>query len=167
MTGSSLTFARPSVFDINPRKLDELREKDFEPSVMIDVSSPFFFVAIGRADPCFHFTAQQSESVPSRMRCLELLLTPPPSTAGAYVSVFRAQWSTCPTLPLHIHVANMTRTLDVYSPYPAPSGDHLVQLSDEVITAVPAVTASHPTREGRYAGGNASGKISFYAPPQV
>lgn len=59
----------------------------------------------------------------------------------------------------------MGRKLDIFSPYPEPQGDHLVQLTDESITAVPAVTASHPTRAGRYAGGNASGKISFWAPP--
>ncbi|ORY45028.1 WD40-repeat-containing domain protein [Leucosporidium creatinivorum] len=84
---------------------------------------------------------------------------------GAYVSVFRAHWSTCPTLPLHVIVANMDRTLDVLAPFPSPKGKSVVQLTDEVITAVPAVTASHPTREGRFAGGNSSGKISFYAPP--
>lgn len=59
----------------------------------------------------------------------------------------------------------MDRTLDVLAPYPAPRGQSVVQLTDEVITAVPAVTAAHPTREGRLAGGNSSGKISFYAPP--
>ena len=82
------------------------------------------------------------------------------------MTVFKAQWSLCPTLPSHLHVGNMRRTLDLYAPGPTMKGTSLGRLTDEVITAVPAVTAAHPVRECRYAGANASGKVSFYAPPR-
>lgn len=54
---------------------------------------------------------------------------------------------------------NMDRKLDLIS----SSGEMLAQLyDDEFVTAVPAVTASHPTLPDRYYGGTGAGKVSFY-----
>lgn len=167
-------FSRLSVFDINPRQLGQYVGKDLVPSLKM---------AVSRSSPLPLFEKSLSLSLPNSTtaRVCRLLLTlfcfPHADfdlallTAGAYVSVFRAHWSTCPTLPLHVVVANMDRTLDVLGPYHSPRPGKsavqqiVVQLTDDVITAVPAVTATHPTREGRLVGGNSSGKISFYAPP--
>jgi len=53
----------------------------------------------------------------------------------------------------------MHRTVDLYS----PSANKAVRrFESDSLTAVPAVTAAHPTREGRYFGGAASGKVSFW-----
>ncbi|BGP38127.1 hypothetical protein JCM10449v2_002054 [Rhodotorula kratochvilovae] len=85
---------------------------------------------------------------------------------GRYVTVLRAHWTRVPTLPPHLHVGSMDRTLALYSPS-VPSGKGKTALAkvftDEALTAVPAVTAAHPTREGRYYGGAASGKVSLWA----
>jgi hypothetical protein len=59
-----------------------------------------------------------------------------------------------------LHVGNMGRTLDLIS----PDGDCVKYLTNEVITAVPAVTAAHPTLP-KYFGGAASGKISYWTTP--
>lgn len=81
---------------------------------------------------------------------------------GRYVTVLRARWSTIPSLPPHLHIGSMERSVDLYS----PDGTSIARLYDpDYITAVPAVTACHPTRPDRYYGGSASGKISFWAPP--
>jgi len=98
-----------------------------------------------------------------------LLILPPSVVAGgAYLSVFRAQWSTSPSLPLHAVVPNMERGIDVYAPYPSlkyqPRVPAAVKLEAEVVKAVPAVVAVHPTREARFAGGDAFGKISLFTP---
>lgn len=53
----------------------------------------------------------------------------------------------------------MKRLVDVY----ALDGTLMGGLTDESITAVPAITASHPAVAGKYFGGNSSGKVSFYA----
>ncbi|GAA5970067.1 hypothetical protein JCM11641_000252 [Rhodosporidiobolus odoratus] len=80
---------------------------------------------------------------------------------GAYVTVIRAKWSTVPALPPHLHVGDMSRVLDLYS----PDGARVKTFTSEAITAVPAVSASHPTLAGRYYGGAASGKVSFWTTP--
>lgn len=78
------------------------------------------------------------------------------------MTVLRARWSTVPSLPPHVHIGSMERSVDLYS----PDGTSIAHLYDpDYITAVPAVTACHPTRPDRYYGGSASGKISFWAPP--
>lgn len=79
---------------------------------------------------------------------------------GRYVSVFKAQWSPAPDLEPHFTTGNMKHPLDVIS----GRGKVLAQLTDEHVTAVPAVTASHPVIGGRYYGGTASGKVSIFAP---
>ncbi|GAA5929526.1 hypothetical protein JCM3775_002365 [Rhodotorula graminis] len=78
---------------------------------------------------------------------------------GRYVTVLRAHWSQVPTLPPHLFVGNMHRTVDLYSPAASKA---VRRFDSESLTAVPAVTAAHPTREGRYFGGAASGKVSFW-----
>ncbi|SCV66969.1 BQ2448_5615 [Microbotryum intermedium] len=78
---------------------------------------------------------------------------------GRYVSVFRAQWIHSPLIPSSFTIGNMKRYLDVYS----ADGTNIAHLADEMITAVPAVTAAHPTLgQARLYGGSASGKISFF-----
>jgi hypothetical protein len=85
------------------------------------------------------------------------------STVGRFVTVLRAFWSPhAPSIATpHIHVGNMRRALDLY----LPDGTRVQSYSDEAITAVPAVTACHPTVPGKYFGGSASGKIAYFAEP--
>ncbi|KAL7344078.1 WD40-repeat-containing domain protein [Rhodotorula toruloides] len=74
---------------------------------------------------------------------------------GRYVTVLRAHWSTVPSLPPHLHVGDMRRTIDLIS----PDGVTVKWFHNlDAITAVPAVTAAHPTVAGKYYGGAASGK---------
>ncbi|GAA5904023.1 Cmr1p [Sporobolomyces salmoneus] len=84
---------------------------------------------------------------------------------GRFVTVLRAFWSPlAPSIaPPHIHVGDMRRALDLY----LPDGTMVKSFSDEAITAVPAVTACHPTLPGKYYGGSASGKIAYFAQPLV
>lgn len=57
----------------------------------------------------------------------------------------------------------MTRAAEIF----ASDGTLLRSLYDEEhMTAVPAVTATHPQHVGRLATGNASGKCTFWAPEQ-
>lgn len=78
------------------------------------------------------------------------------------MTVLRAHWSTVPTLPPHLFVGSMERDVQLYS----PDGTSVAKLYDpDYITAVPAVTACHPTRPDRYYGGSASGKVSFWTKP--
>ncbi|GAA6058309.1 hypothetical protein JCM3770_003731 [Rhodotorula araucariae] len=85
---------------------------------------------------------------------------------GRYVTVLRAHWSQVPTLPPHLHVGNMHRTLSLFSPAGTGASEPVKTFEDSALTAVPAVTAAHPTREGRYYGGAASGKVSLWAEPR-
>ncbi|GAA6011581.1 hypothetical protein JCM11491_004695 [Sporobolomyces phaffii] len=82
---------------------------------------------------------------------------------GRFVTVLRAFWSPLPpsVAPPHLHVGNMRRALDLY----LPDGTPVQSYSDEAITAVPAVTACHPTLPGKYYGASASGKIAYFAKP--
>lgn len=75
------------------------------------------------------------------------------------MTVLRAHWSQVPSLPPHLFTGDMHRTVTLYSPGAAKP---VRTFADEALTAVPAVTAAHPTREGRYFGGAASGKVSFW-----
>lgn len=56
------------------------------------------------------------------------------------VSVFKAQWCPAPNQPLHFTVASMDRELELYS----PEGEILAALTGSQVSAVPAITASHP-----------------------
>lgn len=51
----------------------------------------------------------------------------------------------------------MNRFLDIYT----ENGEQLAQLSDDSITAVPAVAQFHPTQDW-VAGGTGSGKLALF-----
>lgn len=83
---------------------------------------------------------------------------------GRYVSVFKAQWSSNKAVVPHWTSGNMRRSIDIY----AYNGSLLAQLYDSsAITAVPAITASHPNRPDRAYGGNGSGKLYVWAPVEL
>lgn len=61
---------------------------------------------------------------------------------GRDVTEFKATWSTCPSQPLHFTIGAMTRELDIFKADLEPLG----QLWEpDANTAIPAVTASHPS----------------------
>ncbi|KAH8106752.1 WD40 repeat-like protein [Cristinia sonorae] len=80
---------------------------------------------------------------------------------GRWLTVFKAQWSPNPDVYPHITVGNMLHSLDIYS----CKGELLASLSDPSrITAVQAVTCSHPSVVERAASGNGSGRCVLWAP---
>ncbi|KZT68200.1 WD40 repeat-like protein [Daedalea quercina L-15889] len=80
---------------------------------------------------------------------------------GRWVTVFRAQWSSNPDYVPHFTVGNMSHSLDIYS----DTGEVVARLADkQKISAVQAVTCSHPNVLERAASGNASGKCFLWAP---
>ncbi|PAV23918.1 WD40 domain containing protein [Pyrrhoderma noxium] len=80
---------------------------------------------------------------------------------GRWVTIFKAQWSPNPDAYPHFTVGNMRHSLDIYG----CKGDLLVRLSDpNKISAVQAVTCSHPNIVERAASGNASGRCVLWAP---
>ncbi|KAK4701556.1 WD repeat-containing protein 76, partial [Phenoliferia sp. Uapishka_3] len=81
---------------------------------------------------------------------------------GRYCSVFKATWVTSPaTVPIFT-IGDMQRVLDVVA---STTGTRLAGLTGEIITSVPAATAAHPITPGKYYGGTAAGKVSFYSNP--
>ncbi|GAK61973.1 WD40 repeat-like protein [Moesziomyces antarcticus] len=82
---------------------------------------------------------------------------------GKWLTMFRAKWNANPTLEPHFSIGSMTRRAEIY----AADGTLLRTLWDEnLVTAVPAVTAMHPTRPARLVTGNASGRCTFWSPDQ-
>ncbi|EPT06091.1 hypothetical protein FOMPIDRAFT_1026938 [Fomitopsis schrenkii] len=80
---------------------------------------------------------------------------------GKWVSVFRAQWSPNPDYYPHFTVGNMNHSLDIYS----GRGELVARLADkQKISAVQAVTCSHPNILERAASGNASGRCVLWGP---
>ncbi|KAF9483761.1 WD40 repeat-like protein [Pholiota conissans] len=80
---------------------------------------------------------------------------------GKWLTILRAQWSPNPDTYPHFTVANMNHSLDIYS----SKGDLITSLSDPtMISAVQAVTCSHPHIIERAASGNASGRCVLWAP---
>ncbi|WVR00348.1 hypothetical protein IAU59_007491 [Kwoniella sp. CBS 9459] len=77
---------------------------------------------------------------------------------GRWLTILRAQWSLNMDYMPHFTVGNMKRSLDVV----AASGEKIVSLWNEAVTAVPAVTASHPSLVDRVVGGNTSGRIQLW-----
>ncbi|KAL7418571.1 hypothetical protein Q5752_007029 [Cryptotrichosporon argae] len=77
---------------------------------------------------------------------------------GRWLTILRAQWSLNMNHVPHFTVGNMKRTLDVV----AATGDKIVSLWADPVTAVPAVTASHPNRVDHVIGGNTSGRIQLW-----
>lgn len=76
---------------------------------------------------------------------------------GRWVTILRAQWQSHPAQYQKLCIGNMRQGIDVFS----DQGDLLAHLTDDRITAVPAVTQFHPT-ENVIASGNASGKICLF-----
>ncbi|KAI0709427.1 WD40 repeat-like protein [Earliella scabrosa] len=82
---------------------------------------------------------------------------------GKWLTILRAQWSQNPDVYPHFTIGNMDHSLDVFS----CKGDHIVKLADKSkITAVQAVTCSHPSIVERVASGNASGRCVLWAPAE-
>ncbi|ODN81496.1 hypothetical protein L202_01918 [Cryptococcus amylolentus CBS 6039] len=79
---------------------------------------------------------------------------------GRWLTILRAQWSASLSAPPHFTVGNMKRTLDVVS---GVSGERVVSLWAEGVTAVPTVTASHPGVVDRVVGGNTSGRVQLWS----
>ncbi|SJL00456.1 related to WD repeat-containing protein CNI03070 [Armillaria ostoyae] len=79
---------------------------------------------------------------------------------GKWLTILRAQWS--PNLDAHPHftIGNMNHSLDIFS----GKGELITRLSDsDRISAVQAVTCSHPKIVARAASGNASGRCVLWA----
>ncbi|ODM22851.1 WD repeat-containing protein [Aspergillus cristatus] len=77
---------------------------------------------------------------------------------GRWVTILRPQWQQNPQSPIQrFCIGNMNRFVDVYS----SSGDQLAQLDGEGITAVPAVSVFHPSKNW-VVGGTASGKVCLW-----
>jgi len=80
---------------------------------------------------------------------------------GRWLTVLKAQWSPNPDHYPHFTVGNMEHSLDIFS----GKGDLLARLADRKrITAVQAVTCSHPSILERAASGNGSGRCVLWAP---
>lgn len=77
---------------------------------------------------------------------------------GRWLTILRANWSLNTEYMPHFTVGNMKRSLDVVS----ASGDKICQLWTDDVTAVPAVTSSHPGRVDHVLGGNTSGRIQLW-----
>lgn len=80
---------------------------------------------------------------------------------GKWVTLLRAQWNPNPDVYPHFTLGNMDRSLDIRS----HKGELIAKLADkDRITAVQAVTCSHPNILERAASGNASGRCILWAP---
>ncbi|KAL1412140.1 hypothetical protein Q8F55_003143 [Vanrija albida] len=77
---------------------------------------------------------------------------------GRWLTILRAQWSLNTDYMPHFTVGNMKRTLDVFT----ATGERVAALWTDGVTAVPAVTASHPNRVDHVVGGNTSGRIQLW-----
>ncbi|KAI6128280.1 WD40-repeat-containing domain protein [Pisolithus thermaeus] len=83
---------------------------------------------------------------------------------GKWLTLLRAVWNPNPDVYPHFTIANMQHSLDIFS----CKGDLVARLSDrERISAVQAVTCSHPNIVERCATGNASGRCVLWAPPNA
>ncbi|KIM87143.1 hypothetical protein PILCRDRAFT_815601 [Piloderma croceum F 1598] len=80
---------------------------------------------------------------------------------GKWLTILRAQWTTNPDTYPHFTIGNMEHSLDIYS----CKGDVIAKLADKTkISAVQAVTCSHPNIVERAVSGNASGRCVLWAP---
>ncbi|KAJ8078833.1 hypothetical protein PM082_013116 [Marasmius tenuissimus] len=80
---------------------------------------------------------------------------------GRWLTVLKAQWNPNPDVYPHFTVGNMQHSLDIFS----CKGELLAKLTDKTkITAVQAVTCSHPNIVERAASGNGSGRCVLWAP---
>lgn len=78
---------------------------------------------------------------------------------GRWVSILKARWQKAPLDGFQkFAIANMKRSIDIFS----ENGDRLVTLSNlDLMTAVPAVIAFHPT-QNCIVGGSSSGKVFLF-----
>lgn len=77
---------------------------------------------------------------------------------GRWVSILKSKWQVEPSDGIQKFViANMNRSLDVYG----QNGDKLISLCAPEVTAIPAVTAVHPTQNW-FVGGTSSGKVYLF-----
>jgi WD40 repeat protein len=80
---------------------------------------------------------------------------------GKWLTLFRARFNANPAVESHFSMGSMVRHAEIWS----DEGTLLKSFYDEdYVTAVPAVTCTHPRRAGRLGTGNASGKCTFWAP---
>ncbi|KAG9057260.1 hypothetical protein FS842_008067 [Serendipita sp. 407] len=83
---------------------------------------------------------------------------------GRWLTVFKAQWSQNPEAYPYFSVGDMKHSLKLF----AADGELLADLRDkEKITAVQAVTATHPAWTNRAGTGNASGKCIFWSGEKI
>ncbi|EPQ58018.1 WD40 repeat-like protein [Gloeophyllum trabeum ATCC 11539] len=81
---------------------------------------------------------------------------------GKWLTILKAQWTPNPDVYPHFTIGNMDHSLDIFS----CKGDVVAKLSDrQRISAVQAVTCSHPSIVERAASGNASGRCVLWALP--
>ncbi|TFK54762.1 WD40 repeat-like protein [Heliocybe sulcata] len=82
---------------------------------------------------------------------------------GKWLTILKAQWTPNPDVYPHFTIGNMDHSLNIYS----CKGDLVAKLSDrQKISAVQAVTCSHPSIVERAASGNASGRCVLWALPE-
>ncbi|KZT58936.1 WD40 repeat-like protein, partial [Calocera cornea HHB12733] len=82
---------------------------------------------------------------------------------GRWLTILRAQWSPNPDVHPHFTIGNMEHSLDVFS----HTGEVIAQLYDSTkISAVQAVTCSHPSIVERAVSGNGSGRCILWAPAE-
>ncbi|UZJ57343.1 hypothetical protein CBS101457_006663 [Exobasidium rhododendri] len=80
---------------------------------------------------------------------------------GKWLTLFRARFNANPAVESHFSMGSMVRHAEIWS----DEGTLLKSFyNDDYVTAVPAVTCTHPRRVGRLGTGNASGKCTFWAP---
>ncbi|PFH54309.1 hypothetical protein AMATHDRAFT_72815 [Amanita thiersii Skay4041] len=80
---------------------------------------------------------------------------------GKWLTILRAQWTPNPDVYPHFTIGNMEHSLDIFS----CKGELITCLLDrQRISAVQAVTASHPSIVERAVSGNASGRCVLWAP---
>ncbi|KAF8636726.1 hypothetical protein AX17_003529 [Amanita inopinata Kibby_2008] len=83
---------------------------------------------------------------------------------GKWLTMLRAQWNPNPNAYPHFTIGNMDHSLDVFS----CKGELVARLSDrQRISAVQAVTASHPSIIERAVSGNGSGRCVLWATEDV
>ncbi|KAK7020570.1 DNA damage-binding protein CMR1 [Favolaschia claudopus] len=80
---------------------------------------------------------------------------------GKWLTILRAQWSPNRDVYPHFTIGNMNHSLDIFS----SKGELITRLADHTkISAVQAVTCSHPSIVERAVSGNGSGRCVLWAP---
>jgi len=69
------------------------------------------------------------------------------NNTGAYTSVFKATWTSNPSVEPYMTIGNMQRALDIYS----KDGKLITKLTDG-LTTIPAVTCGHPSQPAIFGG---------------